>query len=377
MPELNSLLVLYSVASPTSAPGRADPAEGMGSPNTERCGDDAAVEYMYCRGAVTELLKYGPRDLHAAAKTSNPPRVLILIIPGNPGIVGFYKTFMWTLYQAFNRRYPVWSVSHAGHCAPPDSMDMVEDALVMEAEDVFGLNGQIEHKLTFLSEHVPRDTHLVLVGHSIGCYIILEIMKKNPELKIQVIKSVLLFPTIERMACTPQGQVMTPVLCRLRYAVYLPIFLLSLLPERLKASLIQLALRNLYSLDTTTIPATISLINVDCVANAMYMGSQEMRLVLERDNSTIRQHLHKKHRRPQLILENPALTVDAGSKLIFYYGATDHWCPVQYYYDIRRDFPEGDIRLCERGLRHAFVLDAGEEMANMTTEWIRGDLRGL
>ena len=55
----------------------------------------------------------------------------------------------------------------------------------MEAEDVFGLNGQIEHKLTFLSEHVPRDTHLVLVGHSIGCYIILEIMKKNPELKVK------------------------------------------------------------------------------------------------------------------------------------------------------------------------------------------------
>lgn len=50
---------------------------------------------------------------------------------------------------------------------------------------------------------------------------------------------------------------------------------------------------------------------------------------------------------------------------------------MQYYQDIRRDFPDGDIRLCERGLRHAFVLDAGEEMANMITEWIRDDLRGL
>ncbi|KAL7861898.1 hypothetical protein SRHO_G00133390 [Serrasalmus rhombeus] len=335
------------------APGRADSAEAMCSPKSESFREDASMEHIYCRGALTELLKYGPKDLHAAAKTFNPPRVLILIIPGNPGVVGFYKTFMWTLYQAFNRQYPVWSIGHAGHCAPPDSMDMVEDASVME-EDVFGLNGQIEHKLAFLSEHVPRDTHLVLVGHSIGCYIILQIMKRNPELK--VIKSVLLFPVIERMACSPQGQVMTPVLCRLRYAVYLPAFLLSLLPEKLKAGLVQLALRNVYSLDTTMIPATVSLINVDCIGNAMYMGSQEMSLVLERDNSTIRQHLNK---------------------LIFYYGATDHWCPVQYYCDMRRDFPEGDIRLCERGLRHAFVLDAGEEMANMTTEWIRDDLRRL
>lgn len=62
-------------------------------------------------------------------------------------------------------------------------------------------------------------------------------------------------------------------------------------------------------------------------------------------------------------------------QLIFYYGATDHWCPVQYYHDISRDFPGGDIRLCERGIRHAFVLDAGEEVANMTSEWICDDLR--
>ncbi|XP_066540366.1 lipid droplet-associated hydrolase isoform X2 [Hoplias malabaricus] len=274
-----------------SAPGRAEPAEAMDSPWSESCKEDATVEHVYCRGAVTELLKYGNRDLHAAAKTPNTPKVLILVIPGNPGVVGFYKTFMWTLYQAFNRRYPVWSVSHAGHCTPPDTMDLVEDAAAMEAKDVFGLNGQIEHKLGFLSEHVPRDTHLVLVGHSIGCYIILEIMKRDPELK--VLKSVMLFPTIERMACSPQGHVMTPVLCRLRYAFYLPIFLLSLLPERLKAGMVQLALRNVYSLDPTNIPAVISLINVDCVANAMYMGSQEMRLVQERDNSTIQEHLPK------------------------------------------------------------------------------------
>uniref|UniRef100_A0AAR2KVK8 Lipid droplet-associated hydrolase n=1 Tax=Pygocentrus nattereri TaxID=42514 RepID=A0AAR2KVK8_PYGNA len=223
-------------------------------------------------------------------------------------------------------------------------------ASVME-EDVFGLN-----------DHVPQDTHLVLVGHSVGCYIILQIMKRNPELK--VIKSVLLFPVIERMACSPQGQVMTPVLCRLRYAVYLPVFLLSLLPEKLKAGLVQLALRNVYSLDTTMTPATVSLINVDCIANAMYMGSQEMSLVLERDNSTI----------PKILF---FVCFYFLRLLIFYYGATDHWCPVQYYCDMRRDFPEGDIRLCESCLRHAFVLDAGEEMANMTTEWIRDDLRRL
>lgn len=45
---------------------------------------------------------------------------------GNPGVVGFYKTYMWTLYQTFIRRYPVWAVSHAGHCMPPETYDMIE-----------------------------------------------------------------------------------------------------------------------------------------------------------------------------------------------------------------------------------------------------------
>ncbi len=59
-----------------------------------------------------------------------------------------------------------------------------KDASVTEKEDVFGLNGQIEHKLTFLRKHVPRDTNLLLIGHSIGCYIILDMMKRDPELKV-------------------------------------------------------------------------------------------------------------------------------------------------------------------------------------------------
>lgn len=89
----------------------------------------------------------------------------------------------------------------------------------------------------------------------------------------QVVKSVLLFPTIERMASSPQGKVMTPVLCHLRYVVYLPIFLLSLLPKRLKAGMVQLVLRNMHSLDTSCVPATLSLINVNCAGESVLSTS--------------------------------------------------------------------------------------------------------
>ncbi|XP_008299196.1 lipid droplet-associated hydrolase [Stegastes partitus] len=307
--------------------------------------DEPQTDFIYCSGAITEVLKFGCCRLHSGHK------VLFLIIPGNPGVVGFYKTFMQTLHSTFGYRHPVWAVSHAGHCVPPASMDMVDDTSSAEDDDVFGLNGQIEHKLAFLRKHVPRETSLVLVGHSIGCYIILEMMKRNPELK--VLKAVMLFPTIERMAQTPQGKVMTPVLCQMRYMAYLPLFLLSLLPDSIKASLIKLVFSRISSLDHSVIQPTVGLLSGDSAANAMYMGGQEMRKVLERDNTTIKKNL---------------------DKLIFYYGATDHWCPVQYYHDIKQDFPHGDFRLCENGFRHAFVLDAGRDVAKMVVEWIRGDL---
>lgn len=77
------LEIMWKYVCSVSVPGRVDQAEVMGSPSSESSKEDATVEHIYCRGVVTELLKYGPRDLHAAAaKTPNHPKVLILMVPG-------------------------------------------------------------------------------------------------------------------------------------------------------------------------------------------------------------------------------------------------------------------------------------------------------
>ncbi|CDQ93145.1 unnamed protein product, partial [Oncorhynchus mykiss] len=57
--------------------------------------------------------------------------------------------------------------------------------------------------------------------------------------------------------------------------------------------MVKLVFGGLGSLDHSTVLPTVSLINVDTAANAMYMGSQEMLEVLERDNFTINQNLGK------------------------------------------------------------------------------------
>ncbi|XP_014878839.1 lipid droplet-associated hydrolase isoform X1 [Poecilia latipinna] len=237
---------------------------GSGRPRME-----TQSEFFFCSGAATEVLKVGSFQLSGE-------KVLLLLIPGNPGVVGFYESFMRTLHGLLGR--PVWAVSHAGHCAPPDSMDLVEDGAAAARQDVFGLDGQIRHKLAFIQDRVPRGTRLVLVGHSIGCYMILEMMRRSPEL--EVLKAVLLFPTIERMAQSPQGKVMTPVLCQLRYLAYLPLFLMSLLPQRVAALLLRLLLRGVPALDPCVLRPSLDMFSGDCAGGFYRVSASGQHLSL-------------------------------------------------------------------------------------------------
>uniref|UniRef100_A0A8C8JJT4 Lipid droplet-associated hydrolase n=1 Tax=Oncorhynchus tshawytscha TaxID=74940 RepID=A0A8C8JJT4_ONCTS len=225
---------------------------------------------------------------------------------GNPGVIGFYMTFMQTLHQTLGWCSPVWAVTHAGHCVPPDTMDVI-DGTYSNCWTV-KLNGRMKHKLVFLSEHIPRDTYLVLMGHSVSCYIILEMLTLDPEL--QVVKSVMLFPTIERMAVTPQGRLLTPVLCHLH-------------------------LCSLPALITSPIKLHLNLI--------LCCGTESV---------------DTRHNLSSLLKEEIKY-------LCFGKGTCDHWYHVQYHQETKRDFPNGDIRLCSRGIRHALVLDTGKEVADM------------
>lgn len=54
------------------------------------------------------------------------------------------------------------------------------------------------------------------------------------------------------------------------------------------------------------------------------------------------------------------------SKLTWYYGSNDHWCPVEYYEDMKASFPLMDIHLCRSKFEHAFVLNSSQDMAHFT-----------
>lgn len=43
---------------------------------------------------------------------------------------------------------------------------------------VFTVEGQIQHKVQFINEFIPEDVEIVLIGHSVGAHVILEIMER-------------------------------------------------------------------------------------------------------------------------------------------------------------------------------------------------------
>ncbi|XP_008571555.1 PREDICTED: UPF0554 protein C2orf43 homolog isoform X2 [Galeopterus variegatus] len=250
-------------------------------------------EFILCGGVETQVLKCGPWTDLFNDQSVNRPKLLIFIIPGNPGISVFYVPFLKALYSLTNRRFPVWIISHAGHAlAPKDKkiLTTLADPNAQEIKDIYGLCGQIEHKLAFLRTHVPKEMKLVLIGHSIGCYISLQMLKRTPELP--VIRSFLLFPTIERMSESPNGRIATPLLCWFRYAVYAISYLLfKPCPEKIKSLFIRMGLQAM------NLECEFSLMNVFepfCQANAVYLGGQEMMEVVKRDDETIKEHLSKK-----------------------------------------------------------------------------------
>lgn len=210
--------------------------------------------------------------------------------------------------------------------------------------EVCTLDGQIRHKVAFIKENIPTNVKLIFIGHSIGSYIILKILD---QLEHSIQRCFMLFPTIERMALSPNGRVYTPALKYLRWLAPVIVSGVTYLPEKTKAWLINKRVGNAEAPPCIS-SAVLSFIKPFSVSNSLYMAHQEMQAVDKLDTDLVKKHL---------------------SILSFYFGQTDQWCPLSYSADLKEKFPDCDIRICDKGYSHAFVLDASPQMADIVSDW--------
>ena len=214
-------------------------------------------------------------------------------------------------------------------------------------EDYYEIDGQIKHKINFVRDCLPPETPVILIGHSIGAYIIIHMMRHLADHHIQM--GVLLFPTVERMAVSPKGAVATPML---KYFGWMTSVALCPIYYLIPTSIQRWIMRWYFgrkNIPECAIKATLKVVTPMAASNAVYMGKSEMAKVVTADHDIIRANLHR---------------------LMFYYGAEDSWCPVSYYEDMKKMHPTGDIKLDNSKMEHAFCLEASQEMAKILWPWL-------
>ena len=183
--------------------------------------------------------------------TSNPSQsedtshTLIYFIPGNPGLISYYTNFLSSLSASLSTphassnpiNYHVYTQNHLGfsdseYDSSPDS------------NFPYGLEDQILSTYrTIVSLRIPSAPRagqvyddVVLIGHSMGCYIALEVISRlhkpsapsshavaalgnqeaeNESEKPRIKAAILLFPTIFDIAVSPNG-------FKLKFLFYLP-----------------------------------------------------------------------------------------------------------------------------------------------------------
>ena len=148
---------------------------------------------------------------------------IIYFVTGNPGLVEYYRTFLTHLYgllsqnTASNRdvEFQVYGRSLSGF-----EMNSAEIKTIKWRKDPpYGLQDQIRHSEDELAELVEeakdqgaKDVRVILLGHSVGAYISLEIIRRlrahgmvGDDFETRVVGAIGLFPTVVDIARSESG----------------------------------------------------------------------------------------------------------------------------------------------------------------------------
>ncbi|SPP84752.1 lipid droplet-associated hydrolase [Drosophila guanche] len=272
---------------------------------------------------------------------------LVICITGNPGLPGFYTEFASTLQKQLGD-LPVWVIGHAGHDDPPEA-SIREVPQLTGNEEIFNLDGQIKHKVAFIEKYVPKDVKIHLIGHSIGAWMILQMLEEE-SVRSRVQKCYMLFPTVERMIESPNGWVFTKVGMPL-YSVFGYIFFrfFNALPVWLRLLLIQIYFL-IFSIPRAFLGTALKYSKPSVAEKVVFLADDEMSRVRGLQKEIIERNLHL---------------------LKFYYGTTDGWVPVSYYEQLKKDFPQVDATLDTQKIDHAFVLRHAQPVAGIVREMIQ------
>lgn len=315
-------------------------------------------------------IRTGPRSLPYDITHFPPPsltiKLVLVFIPGNPGLVSYYDSFLTTLQSSLPNEIKetteIYAVGHLGHSLKGEKEGMVKG---FKPSQQASLEEQVESKIEFVDELKGKygdDVKIMVMGHSIGSWVCLQVrpllfapsfaarlnrslslpqmLKQRPNL---ISSAHLLFPTISSMTLTPNGRKLSPLFSSwtLRPLFYSTSFF-SYLPTSLISTLVSLLTGQSGPGSTTTTQLVSS---PQTVVAALTMAAKEMEGVKELDRELVK---------------------EVGGKCWWYWAeeGKDGWVREESIEEIEEVLGDGEEmrrkrERCKEGMPHAFVLNEG------------------
>lgn len=156
-------------------------------------------------------------QLEPATKARNHYR--IYMIPGNPGLISFYKTFLTELkshladipdtsFTLEGQSLGGFSVGTSTHATSQRPLSLQEQILHVESSAI----GARHISSDSCNAATDSKEKVILIGHSVGSYILLELLRRHNEqrrdrdLPYSIVAGILLFPTVVDLAKSPSGR---------------------------------------------------------------------------------------------------------------------------------------------------------------------------
>ncbi|KAI4862854.1 hypothetical protein F4820DRAFT_450589 [Hypoxylon rubiginosum] len=325
--------------------------------------------------ATTHFLTYPPRPLGGNASKSCD--VLIFFITGNPGLVDYYEPFLSGLRKFLDgaeslqhTRFQIYGQDLAGF------RDDDHEPFTSQRKP-HDLKYQIQHSLTALErlriESGPRSgfpyDEVLLVGHSVGSYIALELfhrLLRNPDLAshLNLTSGILLFPTIHHISSSPNGWKMnllrrTPVLGNNAYR-FARAFL-HLCPQ----AALRWIVHSVVGIPPPNADVTVRwLKSRDGVWQALHMGMDEMKVIGEdRWDDELWEIAHDAEAHHKVI-----------PKFFFFFGKEDQWVANHHRDEFiqrrQKQVERTKVIIDEGNIPHAFCIHDSETVAEKVSIWI-------
>ncbi|KAK2766159.1 hypothetical protein FQN54_007675 [Arachnomyces sp. PD_36] len=338
-------------------------------------------------------------DINVGTPSSHPsqPPTTIFFIPGNPGLISYYDSFL-PLLSRYLQSVDV-GTSGAGNsvlnntgfriCGSSLGGFEVEDGKSRsQGKALYSLKEQIEYVENSLwnvvkgiaSSYTNTKPKVILMGHSVGAYITMEIIRRHREREtkagldqLDIIGAVLLFPTVVDIAKSPSGS-------KAMWIIDIPhlALIVSSLAKLIVFLVPVLLLRGLVGVAMGFPPAAAVDTTVNFlrskrgVRQAIHMAVDEMREITSDKwsddiwgTTASSETTNKKTSSPNLV---------------FYFGRGDHWVAERTRDELikaRASLPDRNgkrngpnMQVCEDGVLHGFCIRHNDIMAKKVAGFI-------